>query len=315
LNKNLKIIRMKILVTGGAGFIGSQVAEAFLKAGHEVHIVDNMATGKPENIPPAAVFHPFDISGTEVVGLIEQERFEVICHHAAQIDVRKSVADPLFDARVNILASLNLVEHGLRNGLKKIIFASSGGTVYGEQTVFPATEDHPLKPISPYGITKLSFEHYLYYYHTCLGLEYLALRYGNVYGPRQNPHGEAGVVAIFTQKILSGEQPLINGDGKQTRDYVFVEDVVSANVAALNYSGSGSFNVGTGREISVLDIFDAVRDAAGSAMERKHAPAKVGEQSRSVLDYARIHSAMGWKPGTSFEAGILKTVEWFKQKV
>jgi UDP-glucose 4-epimerase len=305
---------MKILVTGGAGFIGSQVAEAFLQEGHEVHIVDNLATGKMENLPQAAVFHRMDIAESEVVALIENEKFEVICHHAAQIDVRKSVADPLFDARVNILASLNLVEHGLRNGLKKVIFASSGGTVYGEQVSIPANEEHSLNPISPYGITKLSFEHYLYYYHTCMGLQYLALRYGNVYGPRQNPHGEAGVVAIFAQKILSGEQPFINGDGKQTRDYVFVEDVVTANRAALAYSGSGSFNVGTGIETSVLDIFDAVRDAAGSKLERKYAPAKVGEQSRSVLDHHKIKSLMGWEPRTDFKTGIQKTVEWFKHK-
>jgi UDP-glucose 4-epimerase len=306
---------MKILVTGGAGFIGSQVAAQFLEAGHIVHIVDNMATGKFENLPPKAAFYQLDISEPEIITLLEKEKYEVICHHAAQIDVRKSVSDPLFDARINILGSLNLVEFGLRNGLKKIIFASSGGTVYGEQVQFPASEHHSLMPISPYGITKLSFEHYLHYYQVCMGLHYVALRYGNVYGPRQNPHGEAGVVAIFTQKILAGEQPLINGSGAQTRDYVFVEDVVSANLAALTYEKSGAFNVGTGIETSVLEIFDAVRDAAGSDKQRQFAPAKTGEQSRSVLDHSLIQKEMGWQPKTEFKSGIEKTVNWFKEKL
>lgn len=305
---------MKILVTGGAGFIGSQVASKFIEAGHTVHIVDNLSTGKIENLPPGAPFYQLDIAEPEIVTLIEKEKYELICHHAAQIDVRKSVADPLFDARVNILGSLNLVEFGLRNGLKKIIFASSGGTVYGEQTQFPAPEDHSLLPISPYGITKLSFEHYLHYYQVCMGLQYVALRYGNVYGPRQNPHGEAGVVAIFAQKILAGDQPFINGTGEQTRDYVFVEDVVAANAAALAYSKSGAFNVGTGIETSVLEIFDAVRDAAGSNKQRQFAAAKTGEQSRSVLDYSRIRSEMGWEPKTAFREGIQKTVAWFRDK-
>ncbi len=306
---------MKILVTGGAGFIGSQVAAQFLDAGHTVHIVDNMATGKFENLPDKAVFYQLDISEPEIVTLLEKEKYEVICHHAAQIDVRKSVSDPLFDARINILGSLNLIENGLRNGLKKIIFASSGGTVYGEQVQFPASENHSLMPISPYGITKLSFEHYLHYYQVCMGLEYVALRYGNVYGPRQNPHGEAGVVAIFAQKILAGEQPLINGSGAQTRDYVYVQDVVAANLAALTYNKSGSFNVGTGIETSVLEIFDAVRDAAGSDKQRQFAPAKTGEQSRSVLDYSLIQKEMGWQPKTEFKSGIDKTVNWFKEKL
>lgn len=305
---------MKILVTGGAGFIGSQVAARYLQEGHEVHIVDNLATGKRENIPADATFHELDIAGPEIPTLLERERFEVISHHAAQIDVRKSVADPLFDARVNILGSVQLVEYGLKNGLKKIIFASSGGTVYGEQMAFPASENHPLRPISPYGITKLSFEHYLYYYHVCMGLQYVALRYGNVFGPRQNPHGEAGVVAIFTQKILNNEQPLINGTGEQTRDYVYVGDVVEANRVALTYPRSGAFNVGTGIETSVLDIFDAVRDAAESDKTRQFAPAKTGEQTRSVLDYSHIQNEMGWKPAMSFRDGIRETVKWFKAR-
>lgn len=305
---------MKILVTGGAGFIGSHIAAQYLKEGHTVHIVDNMFSGKIENIPKGAVFFEMDIADTEIVRLLETEKYEVINHHAAQMDVRRSVADPLFDARVNILGSINLVEHGLKNGLKKVIFASSGGTVYGEQTSFPADENHPRNPISPYGVAKLSFEQYLYYYHTCFGLEYVALRYANVYGPRQNPHGEAGVVAIFIKKMLNGEQPVINGSGLQTRDYVFVKDVVNANLAALKYSGSTSFNVGTGVETNVVEIFDVINTYLGSKKPRTFAEAKSGEQMRSVLDCSSLRNKTGWKPEVQFTEGISQTIEWFKSQ-
>jgi UDP-glucose 4-epimerase len=305
---------MKILITGGAGFIGSQIAEAYLHAGHEVHIMDNLATGKRENIPASARFIEMDITDPEVARVLAEERYEVISHHAAQIDVRKSVADPMFDARVNILGGINLVENGLKHGLKKVIFASSGGTVYGEQHTFPATEQHSCKPISPYGIAKLSFEQYLYYYHTCFGLEYAAMRYANVYGPRQNPHGEAGVVAIFISKILAGAQAMINGDGLQTRDYVFVEDLVRANVLALGNIPTGAYNIGTAIETNVVEVFDAVNAALGNRFERKHAEAKTGEQKRSVLDYGHTKSILGWQPEIDFEAGIAKTVAWFQAK-
>lgn len=305
---------MKILITGGAGFIGSQIAEAYLQAGHVVHIMDNMATGKRENLPASARFIEMDITAPEVATVLAEERYEVISHHAAQIDVRKSVADPMFDARVNILGGINLVENGLKHGLKKVIFASSGGTVYGEQHTFPATEQHSCKPISPYGIAKLSFEQYLYYYHTCFGLEYAAMRYANVYGPRQNPHGEAGVVAIFISKILSGVQAMINGDGLQTRDYVFVEDLVRANVLALGNIPTGAYNIGTAIETNVVEVFDAVNAALGNRFERKHAEAKTGEQKRSVLDYGHTQSILGWQPEIDFETGIAKTVAWFQAK-
>jgi len=305
---------MKILVTGGAGFIGSHIAQKYIDSGHTVHIVDNMFSGRYENIPQDARFFEMDITEPEILKIIEKERYEIISHHAAQMDVRKSVEDPLFDARVNILGSINLVEHGLKHGLKKVVFASSGGTVYGEQNMFPATEAHSLKPISPYGVAKLSFEQYLFYYHTCFGLEYVALRYANVYGPRQNPHGEAGVVAIFINKMLSGEQAFINGDGLQTRDYVFVEDVVQANLVALDSKKSGSFNVGTGIETNVNEIFDVINQTLGNTFQRTHAEAKTGEQKRSVLDYKKIQAELGWKPQVDFSEGIQKTVEWFKLK-
>jgi UDP-glucose 4-epimerase len=279
-----------------------------------VHIMDNMATGKRENIPASARFIEMDITAPEVATILAEERYEVISHHAAQIDVRKSVADPMFDARVNILGGINLVENGLKHGLKKVIFASSGGTVYGEQHTFPATEQHSCKPISPYGIAKLSFEQYLYYYHTCFGLEYAAMRYANVYGPRQNPHGEAGVVAIFISKILSGVQAMINGDGLQTRDYVFVEDLVRANVLALGTIPTGAYNIGTAIETNVVQVFDAVNAALGNRFERKHAEAKTGEQKRSVLDYGHTQSILGWQPEIDFETGIAKTVAWFQAK-
>lgn len=306
---------MKILVTGGAGFIASHIAEAYRSAGHDVEIADDLSTGKKENLPAGIPFHEMDIAdGAAVEKLMQSGKFEVISHHAAQLDVRKSVADPVFDARVNILGSLNLIEHGLKNGLKKVIFASSGGTVYGEQSEFPATENHPTHPISPYGVAKLTVEHYLYYFAAVQGLNYVALRYANIYGPRQNPHGEAGVIAIFANKILDNQQPLINGDGKQTRDYVFVDDVVRANLLALDYNKNTAFNIGTGVETDVVRLFDLINENLGGKFERKFAPAKDGEQRRSVLSYSTIERELGWKPKYNLEDGIRVTMEWFRNR-
>lgn len=303
---------MKILVTGGAGFIGSHIVDAYLKLGHEVHIVDNMVTGRPENINPAATFHEIDVSGEEIGQIIAAERFELINHHAAQLDVRKSVEDPAYDATVNIIGSVRLLQAGVENGLKKFIFASSGGTVYGEQEYFPADESHPNRPISPYGIAKLSVEQYLYFYHLQYGLPYIALRYANIYGPRQNPHGEAGVVAIFTQRMLQGKPVVIHGDGLQTRDYVHVSDVVQANVLSLDYPESGAFNVGLGVESSVVDLFNVINDATGAGYERQHGPAKPGEQRRSVLSAELLKAKTGWDPAYNLDSGLRDTVAWFK---
>ena len=305
---------MKILVTGGAGFIGSHVADALLDQGHIVHILDDLSTGRSENVPPAAPLHAFDIRSHEAAALMEREPFDVLVHHAAQMDVRASVADPSFDADVNVRGFLNLAEAGRKNGLKKILFASTGGAIYGEPDYTPQDEDHPVRPLSPYGITKLCTEKYLYFYQQQHGIDYVALRYANVYGPRQNPHGEAGVVAIFTQRMLKGDQPIINGDGKQTRDYVFVGDVVQANLAALGYDASGVFNVGTGTETNVNELFHTIRDLTGADIPEEHGEAKPGEQQRSVLSYARSKQALGWSPQVDVGEGLARTVDWFKEQ-
>lgn len=306
---------MKILVTGGAGFIGSHIVDAYIDAGHQVDIADDLSTGRAENISHKASFYKLDISDSAAVDvLLSSQRYDVISHHAAQLDVRKSVADPVFDARVNIIGSLNLLESGLKYGLKKFIFASSGGTVYGEQEEFPATEMHSLHPVSPYGVAKLTVENYLFYYGLIHKLKYVALRYANVFGPRQNPHGEAGVVAIFAEKILSGQQPLINGDGLQTRDYVFVKDVVSANILALDYPENCAFNIGMGVETDVLQVFDMINEELGGKFKQKFAPAKEGEQKRSVLDNTFAIEELNWKPEFSLSEGLRVTMEWFKQR-
>ena len=303
---------MKILVTGGAGFIGSHVADALVEAGHEVHILDDLSSGKEENVPERATLHRMDVRSDQVEGLLGKERFDVLVHHAAQMDVRRSVADPPFDADVNVIGFLNLMEAGRASGLKKVVFASTGGAIYGEPDFTPQSEEHPLRPLSPYGITKLCTERYLYYYEQQYGIDYVALRYANVYGPRQNPHGEAGVVAIFAQRLLGGGQPVIYGDGEQTRDYVFVGDVVRANLAALGYEGSGTFNVGTGAETSVNELFRLLRQEIDPDVPEEHGEAKPGEQKRSVLDYRRAEEALGWSPRTSLAEGLEETVAWFR---
>lgn len=305
---------MKILVTGGAGFIGSHIVDALIEKNHEVHIVDNLITGFRHNIHPKATFHEIDIYSPEVKNIIEKEKFEVIFHKAAQMDVRKSVADPVYDANINIIGSLNLLESGIKSGLKKFIFASSGGTVYGEQVEFPANESHSKAPISPYGITKLALENYLHYYAVQYGLKSVTLRYANVYGPRQNPHGEAGVVAIFAKKIYHQEQAFVNGDGQQTRDYVFVEDVVNANMLALESEESGAFNVGTAVETNVVQLFDYINAYFKNPIERQFAPAKPGEQQRSVLDCSLIKEKLSWEPKFDIELGLNKTCKWFEEK-
>ena len=224
---------MHLLVTGGAGFIGSHVTDALVHAGHDVHVLDDLSSGRRENVNEKATLHVLDISDAKVAELFEQERFEVLVHHAAQMDVRRSVADPRFDASVNVDGFLNLMEAGRQNGLQKVVFASTGGAIYGEPDYVPQDEQHALQPLSPYGITKLVTEKYLFFYQQTYGIEYVVLRYGNIYGPRQNPHGEAGVVAIFCGRLLRGEPLTIFGDGGQTRDYTFVGDVVKANLKAL----------------------------------------------------------------------------------
>ena len=306
---------MKILVTGGAGFIASQIVDEYIRLGHQVSIIDNLSTGRRININPLAKFYETDIrEAASVREIFEQGNFDVLNHHAAQMDVRKSVDDPVFDATVNIVGVLTLLESAVKTGVKRVIFASSGGAIYGEQDYFPADEFHPTRPISPYGVAKLTTEQYLFYYKAVYGMDSVSLRYANIYGPRQNPHGEAGVVAIFTTKLLAGGQPVINGDGKQTRDYVFVGDVVQANVLALNCDGSSVFNIGTGVETDVNQLFHYLKKSANSSAVEKHVEAKKGEQSRSVLTSAKIEKQLGWKPSVTLAEGLHRTVEYFRTK-
>ncbi len=306
---------MKLLVTGGAGFIGSHLVRTFLADGHDVHVVDDLSSGRRENLPDGVPLHVHDIRGSEAADLVRRERFDALVHEAAQMDVRRSVADPVFDATVNVLGFLNLMEAARTSGVQKVLFASTGGAIYGEPAFGgPQTEDDPLRPLSPYGITKLTTEKYLFFYHETYGIPYVALRYANVYGPRQSPHGEAGVVAIFTERLLRGEATTINGEGTQTRDYVFVGDVAAANRAALGYDGSGAFNVGTGVETDVNTLFRHLRRLVGSDAPEQHGEGKPGEQRRSVLDVSRTTAALGWRPTVDIADGLAETVAWFRER-
>jgi UDP-glucose 4-epimerase len=305
---------MRILLTGGAGFIGSNVADAFLERGHEILVIDDLSTGTRENLPGLAKFLETSITASDCRAAFESFRPEVLCHQAAQIDVRRSVADPAFDAEVNVVGTIRLLELCREFGTRRVLFASTGGAIYGEQDFFPATEAHPTRPISPYGVAKLSVEHYLHYYAVEHGFRAACLRYANVYGPRQNPHGEAGVVAIFTNRLLRSEAPTINGDGAQTRDYVFVGDVVRANVLALEKDLTGHYNVGTGVETSVNALYEVIRDAVGIDLEARRGPGKPGEQLRSCLDAAALEQATGFRPRTPLADGIKATVEYFRRR-
>jgi UDP-glucose 4-epimerase len=306
---------VKILVTGGAGFIASHIADAYVAAGHEVVIMDDLSSGKRANLPAAAKFYHADIRTPEAREIIRNERPQVLSLHAAQMDVRKSVADPAFDATVNVLGMINMLEGAREVGVQKVLFASSGGATYGEQEEFPAPESHPHNPLSPYGITKATGEHYLYFYHAVYGMPYVALRYANVYGPRQDPHGEAGVVAIFTERLLANQAPTINGDGKQTRDYVFVGDVVRANLAALERPFVGSVNIGTGIETDVTTLYAHLRVLTGSPHPAQHGPAKAGEQRRSVIAIGLAAEVLGWRPEIPLEEGLRRTVEFFRARL
>ena len=287
------------------------MAEALLAHGHRVLIVDDLSSGRKENVPPGAEFHELDIRSPEAAALVRGAGVEVLIHHAAQMDVRRSVADPVHDASVNIVGTLNLLEGGRRAALTQVIFASTGGAMYGEQEHFPADEGHPTRPLSPYGVAKLAVERYLYFYHEEYRIAATALRYANVYGPRQNPHGEAGVVAIFLDRLLAGREALINGDGLQTRDYVYVADVVAANLAALGRPGFGIYNVGTARETSVVDLYDLLAAAVGVTRPPSHGPAKQGEQRRSVITSELLSRELGVRPRTTLEDGLKRTATWF----
>ncbi len=302
------------LVTGGAGFIGSHLVDALLGQGRRVIVLDDLSTGREANLPAGAELDVLDIRSPEAAALVRRLRPTYLFHHAAQMDVRRSTADPAFDASVNILGTLNLVQAAVEAGVRQVIFASTGGAIYGEQESFPATEDHPTRPVSPYGVSKLAGEGYLYYFHVGHGLDVTCLRYANVYGERQNPHGEAGVVAIFLDRLLAGRECVINGDGLQTRDYIHVSNVVQANLSALDRPGFHVYNVGTGVETSVVELFNVLGTAVGIAGRATHGPPKPGEQRRSVESAERLAEELGWGPPLSLADGLARTAAWFSAR-
>lgn len=305
---------MKILVTGGAGFIASHVAEGYLRAGHEVVIADDLSTGKRENLPAAAKFLACDITdSTRTEEVLARERPEIVNHHAAQMDVRRSVREPLFDARVNILGALGLLELAVKYKVRKFLYASTGGASYGQVSTLPVDEGHTTAPICHYGVSKLTLERYLFLYRNLYGLDYTVMRYPNVYGPRQNPAGEAGVVAIFALQMLRRERPTIFGDGSKSRDYIFVDDIVKANLSLLEKGGGEILNLGRGEPVSDYRIFQLVSAATAYLGEPKYAPVRPGEVAHIALDARRAHRVAGWAPEVGLEDGIARTVHFIQQ--
>lgn len=304
---------MKVLVTGGAGFIGSHVVDKYVAHGYDVVVVDDLSTGRLSNLNPAATFYKLDIRSPKMVEVFEKERPDYVNHHAAQMDVRRSVVDPLFDADVNILGSINLIECAKKSRVKRFVYISTGGAVYGEPEYLPCDETHPINPICQYGASKHTVEHYLFMYHQLYGLDYVVLRYPNVYGPRQDPYGEAGVVAIFTGQMLRGEQVLINGDGEQQRDFVYVGDCAHANLLAIQAKNRAAiYNLGAGHGTSVNQIFNALKVITGYSLSEVHGPPKVGETRQIYLDATRAKQELGWTLTVSLEDGLRQTVEYFK---
>jgi UDP-glucose 4-epimerase len=303
--------KMRVLLTGGAGFIGSHVAEQLLGCDHELAVVDDLSSGRRENVPEGTPLYEIDVrSGCGEV--FEEFEPHALLHQAAQMDVRRSVREPDFDADVNVIGTIRLLENCVKHGVRKVVFASTGGAIYGEQREFPAPEDHPQYPVSPYGISKLAGERYLHFYSVQHGICYAALRYANVYGPRQDPHGEAGVVAIFCGNLAAGRTSTINGTGKQTRDYVYVEDVARANLLALSDGvPSGAYNIGTGIETSVNELYELLRELSSRDLLPEHGPAKPGEQLRSSIDPSCAGRLLGWQPEVRLAAGLQETLNFF----
>ena len=310
---------MKALVTGGAGFIGSTLADRLLAEGWEVDVVDDLSTGSLVNLADARSlgsrkfsFHRLDIRSPAVTDFVTHRKPDVIWHLAAQADVRVSVARPVFDAEVNILGTLNICQGAIAAGTSKVVFAASGGTLYGTPEHLPVREGHPQRPESPYGVAKKAAADYLHYYREIHGLEYTALAFANVYGPRQDPHGEAGVVSIFAGMMLERRRPTIFGDGLQTRDFVYVDDVVDALVRASDRGSGLVINIGTGVETSVQELYDSIARGVGFKEEANHAPARAGELERSALDPGRAEIHLGWKPWTDLDTGVDNTLDWFR---
>ena len=302
---------MRALVTGGAGFIGSHLADALVAAGHEVIVVDDLSRGRREQVPDGAELVVLDICDGALTDVVAQAAPEVVFHEAAQIDVRSSVRDPLADAGTNVVGTVNVLSACTQAGVRRVVFASTGGAIYGDTAVVPTPETHPCAPESPYGTGKLCAEAYGGTFQRIRGIEFVALRYANVYGPRQDPHGEAGVVAIFATRLQRGEPCVINGDGTQTRDYVYVGDVVAANVQALSVTSPALFNIGTGIETDVNELYERLRAIAGSSQHAEHGPGKPGEQRRSALDITCARDALAWQPAVDLDTGLRRTFDFF----
>ncbi len=304
---------MRALVTGGAGFIGSHVADAYLAAGHEVAILDDLSTGKLDNVNPQARFFHADLRQPEqLTAAFDDFRPEVICHLAAKANVRESMLKPVLYAEVNVIGSINLLETARAFSCNKFIYASTAGAVYGEPEYLPVDENHPINPLDPYGASKHHVEHYLYLYQRNYGLNYTVLRYPNVYGPRQDPHGEAGVVSIFALALLENRQPVIHGDGEQSRDFVYVGDIAQASVLALPAGDGQTYNLGAGESTSINTVFRLLKDITGSDQPEVHGPAKLGEVFRTCIDATKARRELGWQPTTGLREGLERTVDYFR---
>jgi UDP-glucose 4-epimerase len=307
---------LKVLVTGGAGFIGSHVVDLYLEEGYDVVVVDDLSTGREINLNPQATFYKIDIRSQDLGEIFRSEKPDYVNHHAAQMDVRYSVEQPIFDADVNILGSLNLLEYARQYDVQRFVYISSGGAVYGEPIHLPCDEEHPIAPISPYGASKYAVEQYLYMYYLNYGLEYAVLRYANVYGPRQNPQGEAGVVAIFTNQMLAGRQAIINGDGEQERDFVYVKDCARANLLATTTGvPNGVYNLGSGIGTSINELFFTLKKLTGYQAGPFHGPEKLGETRRIYLNAEKARRELGWVPATELEAGLRETIAYYREPV